>query len=225
MISMKAMILAAGFGTRLKPLTDEIPKALVPYKGIAMIDHQIKWLKDSGFDEIVVNAFHHKDKMISYFAQMEFGIPVSLILEEVILGTGGGILNAESLLAGEKFFMVVNADIDFKINLRNIISKHESSDPLATLAVQKRKSGRYLEFDGDMNLIGRQNDNSKTERLFAFNGIHIISGRIFGLGYEKKFSDIIDIYLSTIQTGREFVKGFDTGDTTFKDLGKIENLT
>lgn len=218
------MILAAGFGTRLKPLTDDIPKALVPYKGMPMINHRIEQLKENNFDEIIINVHHHRDKMISYFSSNDFDVSISLSIEDQILGTGGGILNASSLLENEKYFAVVNVDVDFETDFRKMIEIHDDKNPLAVIAVQKRKSGRYLDFDDGMNLKGRMSNNSNPKNLFAFNGIHLISGRIFHLGYETGFSDIIDIYLDAIIKKQETVIGFDAGAAPFKDLGKIENL-
>jgi NDP-sugar pyrophosphorylase family protein len=221
---MKAIILSAGFGTRLSPYTDTLPKALIPYKKIPMINLQIERLKKEGIDEIVVNTHHHSEKLEDYFSKKNFGIKISLIRENKILGTGGGILNAREYFKDEEYFLVMNVDIDTDMYLQKIISYHRSVNPFATLAVQKRKTKRYLEFDSDMKLAGRQNENSKEENLFAFNGIHIISNRIFEKGFEIEFRDILEIYFDVIRDGKEFISGFDAGKSYFKDLGKVENL-
>jgi NDP-sugar pyrophosphorylase family protein len=222
--NMKAMILAAGFGTRLKPYTDTKPKALVPYKGRPMIMHQIERLKDAGIEEIVVNAHHFSEQMREYFSAGTFGINGSLIVEEEILGTGGGIINAAELLKGSGSFLVINVDVDTDMDLKKMMKHHESVSPLATLAVQKRKSGRYLEFTSDMHLKCRENERSDKQFLYAFNGIHIISERFLDMGLEEGFSDIIDLYLKATADGKHFVSGFDAGNCSFKDLGKPENL-
>lgn len=221
---MKAMILSAGFGTRLKPLTDTLPKALLNYKGVPMINHQIERLINAGAGEIIINAHHHFEKMIEYFSLNRFDVKINLIVEDKILGTGGGILNAEKYLGNENFFAVVNADIETNLDLKKMIDAHQAHNPFATLFVQKRITKRSLEFDEGMKLTGRQNENSVKENLFAFNGVHIISGEIFRKNLEVKFEDIIDIYLDVIKNRNEIVLGFAPEESSFKDLGKIENL-
>ncbi|HMS34373.1 MAG TPA: nucleotidyltransferase family protein [Ignavibacteria bacterium] len=221
---MKAMILSAGFGTRLEHYTDKIPKALVPYRNIPMINHQIERLKKIGAEEIVVNAHHHSNVILDYFAKNNFGENITVIIEEEILGTGGGILNAEDYFRDEEYFLVMNVDIETDMDLNQMILYHQSKKPFATIAVQKRKTRRYLEFDNEMKLTGRANENSDVSNEYAFNGIHIISKRIFNQGYGVKFEDILEIYFNVIKGKKEFVSGYDCGESTFKDLGKIENL-
>lgn len=221
---MKAMILAAGFGTRLKPFTETHPKALIPYHGKPMILHQIERLKKAGIDEIIVNAHHFSEQIIDYFSNNKFGIKGSVITEEDILGTGGGILNAKELLMGGGSFVVINVDVDTDMNLNRMLIHHDSVSPLATIAVQKRKSGRYLEFTPDMRLKSRQNEDSDEKNLFAFNGIHVISDEFLGMGFEEGFSDILNLYFEAIKDKGHYVSGYDAGDCMFKDLGKTENL-
>lgn len=216
------MILSAGFGTRLKPITDSIPKALVPYKGKPLIVHQIEKLKLINIDEIIVNVHHHKEKLIEFIQQNDFGIKITVSDEKQILGTGGGILNAEKYLKNETHFFVMNVDIISDINIQNFIESH-SEENFATLAVQKRKTSRYLEFNINMDLLQRQNENSNQENMYAFNGMHVLSNKIFKCGLSVEFRDIIDIYLNAVKRN-ETVKGYNAGDVTFKDIGKIENL-
>lgn len=218
------MILSAGFGTRLSPYTDTLPKALIKYRDIPMINYQIERLIKTGADEIVVNAHHHSEKMLEYFSKNNFGVKINIIVEDKILGTGGGILNAGKYFKDEKYFVVINVDIGTDMDIRKMILHHESLNPFATIAVQKRKTKRYLEFDGEMKLLNRQNENSTLQNLFAFNGIHIISNRIFQKKFEIKFDDILNIYFDVIKDKNEFVAGFDAGISSFMDLGKIENL-
>lgn len=217
------MILSAGFGTRLKLLTDKLPKALVNYKNVPMINYQIERLKKIGVDEIVINAHHLSEKIEEYFRENNFGVKINVLLEDEILGTGGGIINAQDFLKDEKNFFVINVDVDTDMNLLSMMNDHLKKNPLATLAIQKRVSNRYLEFNSRQELIGKETPDSKKENLFAFNGIHIISNRIFEKGLEKKFGGILEIYFKLIQEG-EIVLGFDTGKSSFKDLGKIENF-
>ena len=220
---MKAFILAAGFGTRLKPLTDKIPKALISYKGEAMINHQIKKLKNLGVNYIVVNAHHYADEIENYLKNNNFGVEIIVIKEKVILGTGGGILNALEFLKKEKYFIVLNVDIETDFELNQLLKYHISENPLATLAVQRRYTARSLEFNEDLNFIGRATINTEKNNKYAFNGMHIISSKIFNYNFKIEYCDIIDIYLKAISLG-EKIKGYDVGDKTFKDLGKIENL-
>lgn len=222
---MKAMILSAGFGTRLQPLTNDTPKALIIYKGAPMIYHQIERLKNANITEITVNAHHLHEKISDYFIKNDFGVKINVIVEKDILGTGGGILNAEKYFDKEDSFLVINADIDTDLNLKDLIKHHSLTDSFATLAIQKRKSKKYLEFDKNMLLKGRENNNSSADDLYAFNGIHVISKRIFLKGYDLKFCNILDLYFQVISSGdKEFVTGYDSGSSVFKDIGKIENL-
>jgi len=219
---MKAMILAAGYGTRLKPLTDSIPKALVPFNGEPMINYQIKKLVKYGFEEIAVNAHHFAEQITDYFDKNSFGIKIKVIVEEEILGTGGGILNALEFFKDENFFLAVNVDVLTDFDFSKIIEFHKSGNPLASLAVQKRVTKRHLEFDNSMRLLKRETESSVKENLYAFNGVHIISNKIF-TGRKIEYLDIFDLYLELINEERK-VLGFDVGECIFRDLGKTENL-
>lgn len=216
------MILAAGFGTRLKPLTEKIPKALVPFGNEPMINYQINKLIKFGFNEIVVNAHHFANQITDHFKKNTFGIKISVIEEEKILGTGGGILNAEQFLKGEEYFLVINVDIFTNFDIRDLMNFHKIKSPFASLAIQKRKTKRHLEFSSDMKLLRRENESSIGENLYAFNGIHIISNKIFK-NRKIEYLDIIDLYIDFIKEG-ENILGFDVKDCDFKDLGKEDSL-
>lgn len=221
---MKAMILAAGFGTRLKPLTDTLPKALITYKNKTLLQIQIEKLINSGVDSVIINAHHFADKIEKYIKENNFGLKeINVIKEKEILGTGGGILNAKDFLLNEKYFLVVNVDVYTDFDFQKIISSHENNPAFATVAIQKRNTARYLEFDDELKLIGRENSKSNKNNLFAFNGIHIISNKIFEKNLPVKYSDIVDAYLQMIKEG-EIIRGYDVEKSNFKDLGKIENL-
>jgi NDP-sugar pyrophosphorylase family protein len=217
------MILAAGYGTRLKPLTDSLPKALVIHKGKTLLEHQIEKLKDIGISEIVINTHHFSDKIVEFVNRNKFDLKIDVIVEKEILGTGGGVLNASDYLKSDDFFIVLNVDIDSDFDISEIIKYHKKYNPIATIGIQKRATKRYLEFTPDLILISRGNENSSKNNLYAFNGIHIISKDFFSKGFRIKYCDIIDIYLEIINRG-EKIKGFDLKKTTFKDLGKKENL-
>ncbi len=219
------MILSAGMGTRLSPYTDTLPKALVPYKNVPMIKYQIDRLIKIGVDEIIINAHHHSQKIIDYFNNNFFDIKTHVVVEEKILGTGGGILNAKDFLENENFFCVINVDVDTNIDLEKMVIHHTENNPIATLAVQKRKTSRFLEFDHSMKLLGRADENSDVNLLFAFNGIHLISSKIFEKDIKVEYKDILEIYFKIINDKKEFISGYNVGDELrFKDLGRAENL-
>lgn len=219
----KAIILAAGFGTRLKPLTDSIPKALVPFRNGTMISYQIEKLKGYGITDITVNAHHFAEQVEKYFSENHFGVSINVIKEEVILGTGGGILNAEKYLddGSNAAFLAINVDVFTDFDFKKIINNHISSANFATLLVQKRKTSRYLELDKKMELTGRVKCETLEDNFFAFNGVHLISNEIFRLGYSVKYLDIIDIYLDAERMHGRTVKGYDAGESLFEDIGKI----
>lgn len=219
----KAMILAAGFGTRLKPLTDNIPKALVPFRNGTMISYQINKLKSIGVKEIVINAHHFSGLMEKYLNETDFGVKIYLIIEKDILGTGGGIMNAVDYLRNEDAFLVVNVDVFTDLDFTDMLSEFKKNNPFAILAVQKRKTSRYLEFDDDFVISGRIKSEEMKENFYAFNGVHIISNKIFQYDYKSDYKDIIDIYLEMREENYR-IEGYDAGKSYFIDLGKIENI-
>ena len=216
------MILAAGFGTRLKPITQSIPKALVEHKGKTLLRIQIEKLIELKVTEIIINTHHFSQQIEQYITDNNFDVPIKLIHEKVILGTGGAVINAEKYLKDEKYFVLMNVDIDSNMELSSIIKAHKKNEPLATLAVQNRESKRKLEFNKSMHLIGRQHDNSDHDRLFAFNGLHVISSNFFKIRMPHEYSDIIDCY--EMLSSNNIIMGYEYKDVEFKDIGKIENL-
>ena len=202
---MKAMIFAAGLGTRLRPITDKMPKALVPVGGIPMLERIIRKLRDAGFEELVVNVHHFAGQMES-FLEGRSGISISKEDKEP-LETGGGIKNAAGLL-GKGRFLVHNVDILSDIDLEWFVSR-DCVESLATLLLIDTPAERCLLFDDDMRLAGWMNNRTgevkspypgfdpSGYRKFSFCGIHIISDKVFGLmeDWPSKFS-IIDFYLA-----------------------------
>lgn len=219
----KAMILAAGFGTRLKPFTDSMPKALAPLKDGTMLSYQIKKLKSYGVKEIVINAHHYYEKIEEYLKQNNFGVKIDLIIEEDILGTGGGLLNAADYLKFEEKFYLVNVDVYTDLDFKLLEKAFDKSNAVCLLAVQKRLSKRYLEFDNNFVLKNRVRNQELKENYYAFNGIHLLSRKVFHHDIEVEYKDIIDIYLELSSKG-EIIKGFDSGNAVFIDMGKTENL-
>ena len=234
---MKAMIFAAGLGTRLRPLTDNMPKALVPVCGRPLISIVIGRLISAGYDDIVINVHHFADMIEDYVHSMDdFGIRIRFSDERAgLLDTGGGILHAENLLGADRF-LVHNVDIISDLDLEWLDSSVRS-DALATLAVSERKTSRYLLFDDDMRLKGWTNistgevrspypdlDPSRCRR-YAFSGIHIISHDIFGAFRDKGFCGkfpIMDFYL---RAAAEYpVYGAVPKKLELADVGKPETL-
>ena len=158
---MKAMIFAAGLGTRLKPLTDSTPKALLPINGKPMLEHVILKLKDAGFHQIAINVHHLGDQIINFLAaNNNFGIQIHISDErDYLLDTGGGIKHAAAFLQGNEPFLIHNVDILSDIDLRALYNHHIETNPLATLLVSKRNTSRYLLFNKENKLCGWRNRN------------------------------------------------------------------
>src|ERR1035437_1214821 len=207
---MKAMIFAAGLGTRLKPITDNLPKALVPITGKPLLEHTILKLKSAGFDEIIVNIHHFPEQIIDFLkVNNNFGIRIEVSDErDSLLDTGGGIRNVKWFFDDGKPFLVHNVDILSNVDLNEIYNHHLKSGSLATLVVSKRDTFRDLLFNEDYRLCGwinektgetKPKDLSDIPRFnkLAFAGIQILSQGVFDLmeNLEPKFP-IMDFYLS-----------------------------
>ena len=225
----KAMILAAGFGTRLRPLTDTIPKPLLPFNGKPMIENAISKLRSAGVNEFIINIHHHAEKMEDYFQRRSGTENITLIKEHDILGTGGALVNAKELLNGSGSFFLYNADVDTGMDLLEMEKYHFDTGSLVTLALKERKTSRYLILDSEMNIIGRTENDSDTlyrdkkpEKKMGFCGIHLISDKIFGLIESSGSFDIIPEYMRLISMDF-MIKGFDIGSTSWQDLGKLNN--
>ena len=233
---MKAMIFAAGLGTRLKPLTDSIPKALVPIAGKPLLQHVIEKLKSVGFDEIIVNVHHFPDQIIDFLkTNNHFGIRIEISDErDFLLDTGGGIKKAQWFFDDGKPFLIHNVDILSNIDLKELYRMHAWRNPLATLVVSQRDTFRYLLFDDDIRLKGWTNE--KTGELkplgfskpqlynkLAFSGIQVLSPAIFELmeSYDEKFP-IMDFYLNSLK--QNVIAGFIPDNYKMMDIGKIDTL-
>jgi len=230
------MIFAAGLGTRLKPLTDHMPKALVPVAGKPMLEHVIGKLKASGFDEIVINVHHFAQQIIDFLkANNNFGIKIWISDEtDELLDTGGGIKKAASYF--DKPFLVHNADILSNVDLKAMYDYHLTSDNDATLLVSPRKTVRYLLFDEQNHLQGWVNKDTlqtkpegfvyqpEVQKEYAFGGIHIISPTLFNYmrdDWTGKFP-IMDFYLKTCHEAR--IGGYVKEDLQLIDIGKPDTL-
>lgn len=228
----KAMILAAGYGTRLKPLTDTIPKALIPYKSRPMIAGVIEKLKSAGINDIVVNTHYLHTQVEEYFEKNDFGVKITLVHEPEILGTGGAIKNARKFLEDSGNFLVYNVDVVSDLNINEMFQHHLKYSPLATLAVKTRETTRPLLMDSCGYLTGRiingewilSKGVDKSELIkTAFCGIHIVSGDIFNFFDSENNFDIITQYLSMVKQNIKVVC-YDINNCFWDDLGKLSAL-
>ena len=230
---MKAMILAAGLGTRLQPLTESKPKALVKAGKMTLLERLITKLKVQGFREIVINVHHHADQIKQYLTENgHFGISIEISDEkDALLDTGGGIFHAQNLLGNEPF-IVHNVDILSDIDLRKVYQAHKESSALATLLAKERNTSRYLLFDEDMQMQGWEN-RASGERIIpgattkgliplAFSGIHVISPEIFSLYKREGAFSIIDTYLDLCPSHKIRAYRHDKG--LWIDAGKPDGL-
>jgi len=226
---MKAMIFAAGLGTRLKPLTDNLPKALVSFRGKSLLQITIEKLKKAGFTEIVVNVHHFADKVVDFLKKNNnFDIKIHISDErELLLDTGGGLQKAKEYFVDEPF-LVHNVDIISSLNISEFIKNHDNNN-LATLAVQKRNSNKYLFFDEKQYLCKWKDINTGDEIIsrdnfenifpYAFSGIHIINPIIFQYMQSGVYS-IIKTYLELAKTHK--ITYFDHSADEWSDMGKPE---
>ena len=232
---MKAMIFAAGLGTRLKPYTDHMPKALVPVAGKPMLEHVINKLISVGVDGIVINVHHFAQQVIDFLKEKDnFGIQIWISDETgELLETGGGIKKAAPFF--NEPFLVHNADILSNVDLKAMYNHHLDSGNDATLLVSPRKTVRYLLFDENSKLCGWVNKETlqtkpegfvyqpEVQQEYAFGGIHIISPSLFKYmeGWTGKFS-IMDFYLQTCHEAK--LGGYAKEDLQLIDIGKPEML-
>lgn len=231
---MRAFILAAGLGTRLQPLTNSKPKALIEINGKTLLEIAITRLIDSGFDKIIVNIHHFADQIIQFLKEKNnFGIDIAISNErKLLLDTGGGLKKTSWFFDDGEPFLVHNVDILSDIDLTQLFNFHLGTSSIATLAVQKRNSSRYFLFDEKKNLCGWQNIKTgeiKSARepignlsQLAFSGIHVVDPKIFPLMPDENVFSIVEFYLSIASFNR--ITYFDHTDSQFLDLGKKENL-
>lgn len=237
---MKAMILAAGLGTRLRPLTDNRPKALVEVAGHTLLEIAIARLREYGVREVIVNVHHFAEMVVNYLrAHNNFGMRIEVSHEDVLLDTGGGLKKAawfflEDSLHLDEPFILHNVDVISTIDLKRMVEIHKQRQALATLAVQARETSRYLLFDEQLRLSGRlagrnqqaefvQSSRGLEAEALAFSGIHVISPRLLGMITEEGAFSIVSSYLRLAGQG-ERILGFRADEFYWRDLGKPENL-
>jgi len=235
---MRAMVLAAGLGTRLRPLTNDRPKALVELGGRTLLEITLTRLASLGVREVIINVHHFADLVIQYLKTKDnFGLKVEVSREELLLDTGGGLKKASWFFLQDpdrldEPFILHNVDVVSAIDLHRMLKVHGENHALATLAVQERESSRYLLFDEQGELCGRRIGRDQEPELvraspslqqLAFSGIHIISPRLLPQITEEGVFSIIATYLRLAGQG-EKILAFRADEFYWRDLGKLEDL-
>lgn len=233
---MKAMVLAAGLGTRLRPLTDSRPKALVEVDGRTLLEITLARLREFRVREVIVNVHHFADMVIEYLkAKHNFGMRIEVSREEVLLDTGGGLKKAGWFFLegpGEEPFILHNVDVLSTIDLRRMMQFHAEHEALATLAVQQREASRHLLFDEDLQLCGRRAGRDQAPEVvrssgqmqpLGFCGIHVISPRLLRKIREEGVFSIIPTYLALARQG-EKILAFRADEYYWRDLGRPEHV-
>jgi NDP-sugar pyrophosphorylase family protein len=228
------MVLAAGLGTRLRPLTNERPKALVEVAGRTLLEIALRRLSDFGVRDVIINVHHFADMVVGYLeANDNFGMQIEISREDILLDTGGGLKKAGWFFEGDSEpFILHNVDVISTIDLGAMLRCHHEKQSLATLAVQNRSTSRYLLFDQRLQLCGRRlvreqkveivQAAAQTHEL-AFAGIHVISPRLLSMLTEEGSFSIITSYLR-LAGQRERIVGFRADAYEWQDLGTPENV-
>ena len=227
--NMKAMILAAGLGTRLKPFTENHPKALYPVNGKPLLQRNIEYLQSFGIKNAIVNVHHFADQIIAAINDNNGWGSNVVISDETneVLETGGGLKKAaDYLLEGNEPFVLMNADMLTDLDISKMYAEHKINNPLATVAVTNRATSRYLLFNENQVLCGWYNEKTGEQKgtagtKKAFSGIHIISTSIFSLIKEEGKFSMIDLYLRLADT--EKIMAFDHSNGKLIDVGKPES--
>lgn len=233
---MKAMILAAGLGTRLRPLTNDRPKALVEISGRTLLEITIQRLATFGVRDFIINVHHFADKVVDYLRQKKnFGFSIEISREDILLDTGGGLKKASWFFLdgnGDQPFILHNVDVISTIDLSRMLKCHAENHTLATLAMQDRDTSRYLLFDERNELCGRQAGRDGTAdmirpaakiKALAFSGIHVISPRLLPMISEDGVFSIITTYLR-LAAQKEKIQAFRADEYYWRDLGKPDNV-
>jgi NDP-sugar pyrophosphorylase family protein len=238
---MKAMILAAGKGERLRPLTDTVPKALVTIRGIPLLEIILRRLKQEGFNDIIINVHHFADQILHFLAMNDnFGLRIRISDEQdLLLDTGGAMKKASAFIDDRQPLLIHNVDVLSDINLKGLYEHHRHSGALVTLAVKERASSRYFLFDSESRLCGWNNvvtgeikwagEPQKQYTAMAFSGIHVVGPEFFSKTklsqcfpvHEQRFS-IIDVYLCL--AAKYKILGYDPRNALWFDLGRQEDI-
>lgn len=225
------MILAAGLGTRLRPITDSIPKALYKVDGRTLLEGAIRHLAENGVKGIIINVHHFADQIIDYLNQNKnFGLEIVISDErDQLLDTGGGLKKASAFLGGKNPFILRNVDIISNLDIRSMMNFHLKSRALATLAVRKRETSRYFLFDDEHSLCGWTNLKTGEKilssvpttnpEMLAFSGIQILGPEIFNFITEEGRFSLTNLYLRLSKDHK--IMGFMDRGTVWRDVGKL----
>lgn len=231
---MKAMIFAAGLGTRLKPWTDHHPKALAIVNGKSLLQRNIEYLQSFGIKEVIVNV-HHFAKQIKEAIEINNGWGSTIAISDEtaeVLETGGGLKKAAWYFDKPQDFVVMNVDMLTDFDLGEMIQQHQSAKALATLAVTERSTSRYFLFNSSNHLCGWRNKNTGEEKIAinennliekAFSGIHVINSSIFSLMQQQGKFSMVDVYLSL--AANNTILCYDHTNSKLLDVGKPESIT
>jgi NDP-sugar pyrophosphorylase family protein len=233
---MKAMVLAAGLGTRLRPLTNDRPKALVEVAGRTLLELTLMRLRSFGIRDVIINVHHFADVVVDYLREHDdFGMEIAISREDVLLDTGGGLKKAAWFFLedhSEEPFILHNVDVLSTIDLARMIEFHRTQQALVTLAVQDRSTSRYLLFDSQMQLCGRRAGRDGALEMvrpateveaFAFSGIHVVSAGLLSMLTEDGAFSIITSYLRLAGAG-ESIQAFRADEYSWRDMGTPENI-
>jgi mannose-1-phosphate guanylyltransferase len=229
---MKAMVLAAGLGTRLRPLTDTRPKALVEIGGLTLLQITLSRLRSFGVEDVILNVHHYGEMILDYLqANRSFGMHVEISREDILLDTGGGLKKAGWFFAGSaQPFILHNVDVVSNIDLERMVQSHVSNGALATLAVKQRETSRHLLFDDQGLLCGRRRGlqselvrRAENTEPLAFCGIHVISPRLLLMLSEEGTFSIVDAYLR-LAAAEEQIVSFRADEYYWRDLGRQESV-
>lgn len=230
---MKAMIFAAGLGTRLRPLTTDKPKALVEVGGMPLLEIAIRRLRWFGIKEVIINVHHYAGQIEAFLKDRDyFGLQIAVSDErEFLLNTGGGLKKAAWFFEADAPFLILNTDVLTDLDLRTMYETHRRSEALATLAVRSRETSRYLLFDERKQLTGWRNNQTgeerwsrskQTVREYAFSGIQVLDPAIFDFFPEEPVFSIIDVYLKAATTAP--ILAYPHEHTFWLDVGKPHAL-
>jgi NDP-sugar pyrophosphorylase family protein len=232
---MKAMVLAAGVGSRLRPLTDRMPKALVPVAGVPLVEHVLRRLRAAGVRDVIVNTHHRAAELEGYLRGRadEDGLRIEIAHEPELLDTGGGLKNVAWFFAGEQPFFVHNADILSGVDLRALYAAHASRNALATLSVRARESARHFLFDAGDRLVGWERSDPPERdwaaapvagaTALAFDGIQVVSPAVFAKLSESGCFSLTRAYLRLAGCG-ERIAAYRSDGTYWADIGSHAKL-
>ena len=228
---MQGMILAAGFGTRLAPLTNNCPKALVPLNNRPLLGYIINKYIDSGITNIVINAHYLSEQIIDFVTKSNFNAEIKVVVEKDILGTGGGIFNMLKYITDDDFF-VYNTDVVSDIDLPSLMKYHKQNNPIATMVMQNRETFNQVIIDSEKHFCGLKYIKDNKEiiakqpvepfKLLAFSGIHVINKNILKYKSTENEFSIISTYLEAVKNNESILSY--QPDIYWKDVGTIEKL-